>query len=158
MRLLSTACFFLAVAALVLFPATAYAGPPTEVTGTFAVAHIDVLGVRQADGTMIVKQIEYGNLAGDVSGPFSFERTVIVHGNGQVNVHGIMTVAPASVLGRSGTYTQVIDAKVVAGAIEGRWTNLSGTGDLANIHAQGTFAGTAGVAGAYAGQLHFDPD
>ncbi len=157
-RVLAAICIVLGLAGLVFAPATAYASPPTEVSGTFTVRSITVLEVRRAGGNMIVKQIEYGNLVGDVSGPFTFERTVIVHSDGAVNVHGIMTVAPASVLGRSGTYTQVIDAKVEAGAIEGRWTNLSATEDLADIHAQGTFAGTAGVAGTYSGQLHFDPD
>ena len=157
-RFLTVICVLAGLAALLLAPATAYASPPAAFSGTFAVGRIDVLDVRQADGNMIVRQIEYGTLAGDVAGPFTFERTVIVHSNGEVNVHGIMTVAPASMLGRSGTYTQRIDAKVTAGAIEGRLTSLSGTGDLANVHAQGTFAGVAGVAGTYSGQIHFDPD
>ena len=160
-KFVKTVCFLLtliALSTLVLAPATAHASRPTEVSGTYTVGPIIILDVRQADGNLIMKQVEYGVLYGVVAGPYTFERTVIVHSNGEATVHGTMTVAPATVLDRSGTFTMQVNAKVSAGIIQGRWVTLSGTVELANYHGQGTFAGTAGVAGTYAGQIHFDPN
>ena len=164
-KFVKTVCSLLtliSLAVLILTPATAYGSPPTEFSGTFTSGPVIPLGPpQQADGNLIVKQIEYGNLAGDVVGPFTFERTVIVHSNGKVNMHGVMTVEPVSIFDidiSGSTYTQIMNARIVAGTIQGQWTILSGTGDLANVHGQGTFTGSPRVGGTYSGKIHFDPN
>jgi hypothetical protein len=160
-KFIKTVCCFLiliALATLALAPATAYASPPTEVSGTYAVTKIDVLEIRHANGNTIYKQIEYGDVFGNIAGSYIFERTVIIYKNGTVNVHGIFTISSANILGKTGTYTQRVDARAVAGVIQGQWASMSGTGELANVHAQGTLEGIVGVSGTYSGKIHFDPD
>jgi len=160
-KFVKTVCFLLtliALSTLVLTPATANASPPAVISGTYTVGDIHVLEVRFADGNMILKQIEYGNVYGDVEGPYTFERIVIIYKNGDVNVHGTFTVSPAKILGREGTYTQRVNAKASAGVIQGQWASLNGTGDLANVHARGTLEGKVGVSGTYSGKIHFDSD
>jgi len=42
--------------------------------------------------------------------------------------------------------------------LQGTWVFISGTGDLAGVHGQGTWWHTSGVSGlAYEGNMHFDP-
>lgn len=158
-RLMTIICVLLAFAGLVLVPATAYASPPTTMSGTYAFVSRVVVDVRQADGNTIVEDILRQTLTGTVTGSATFERTTIIHSDGEFNIHGIITSDLVTVIGRSGTYTQLIDATGIAatGAIQGRWVILSGTGELANMRAHGTFEGVAGVTGTYLGQLHFDP-
>jgi hypothetical protein len=156
-KLMVTVCFLLALAALVLFPATAYACPLTSVNGTAVVSYTDILSMRQADGNTIIKEIEHGNLTGSISGPYAFEATVVIHSNGKANVWGIMTGGPASLGGKSGTFTEWIVATVdmTNGTIQGWWVILSGKADFVKLHGQGTFAGTAGVSSSYSGKIYF---
>lgn len=72
-----------------------------------------------------------------------------------------VTLFTGSVLGRSGTLTIRIQATIrpVEGVV-GTWTILGGTGELADLHGQGSV--TAGpalpvVIVDYSGQVHFDP-
>ena len=149
----------IALTVLALTPVTAYASPPTEGSGSYEFGNTTILDVRQAGGTMIIKDITEQVLEGDVTGTAIFERTFILHSNGKFNVHGIVT-ATAIVGDRSGTYTQRAVAKgdMTTGTVQGTTVFLSGTGDLANIHGHGTITGVSNVAGTYSGKIHFDPD
>ncbi len=158
-RLVSTICFLVGLTALLLVPATAYASTPIEVDGTYVFTSRVVVDVRQAGGNTIVKDVVGLDVTLGVTGSATFERMVIIHADGEYEVHGIITYDTATVLGRSGTLTERFDGTgVMGGAVQGRWVILSGTGGLANMQGQGTLEGAANVAGVYSGQVHFDPD
>jgi hypothetical protein len=64
--------------------------------------------------------------------------------------------------GKSGTFTMLLKAKftyptITYPSLEGTWVIISGTGELANLHGQGTWWNNAGQILGYAGQIHFDP-
>ncbi len=159
-RFLSAICVVLALAALALAPATAYASSPTEVSATYVLTSAVNLDVRQAGDNLILRQIETGILEGDITGPFTFERKIVIHSDGQLETEGFVTFGPGSVSGRSGsmTWRLVVTGSATTGAIQGRWTILSGTGDLANLRGQGTLEGIAFLAGTISAQVHFDPE
>ena len=158
-RILSLTCVLVGLAALILGPATAYASPPAEVSGTYEFGTTTVVDVRHAGGNTIIRDITSQELDGDITGSAIFERTFILHSSGKFNVQGVSTVA-ASVGDRSGTYTMKIVAAgdATTGAVEGKYVVLSGTEELANMRGQGTLTGISNVAGTYSGQLHFDPE
>ena len=161
-KFVKTICCLLiliALTVLALTPVTAYASPPTEVNGTYTFGNTTILEVRQAGGNMIIKDVTEQSLYGDVTGTAIFERTFILHSNGKFNVQGICTVTVTEG-DRIGTFTErvVATGDVITGTVQGTTVILSGTGDLANMHGQGTITGVSNVAGTYSGVIHFDPD
>lgn len=161
-KIVKTICCLLTLIALVtlaLAPATANANPPAEVSGNYVFGNTTILEVRQASGNTIIKDVTNQVVNGDIAGSAIFERTFILHSSGKYNIQGIDTIT-ASVGGRSGTITLRIagTGDLIAGTVQGKWTILSGTGELANLHGQGTLTGMSNVAGTYSGQIHFDPD
>ena len=161
-KFVKTVCCLLiliALATLVLTPIIAYASPPTEMSGTYTFIHTSILDIRQAGGNTIIKDVTNQDLDGDIIGSAIFERTLILHSSGKYNIQGIDTIT-ASVGDRSGTLTLRITGTgdMIAGTVQGKWTILSGTGELANLRGQGVLTGVSNVAGSYSGQIHFDPD
>lgn len=78
----------------------------------------------------------------------------------------MVRVFTGSALGKSGTLNIRLECKGYGSTakgptgyeLEGNWIILSGTGDLANLHGQGTWWHTKTITGlAYEGQVHFDP-
>ncbi len=158
-RLVAAGCFLIALAGLVLVPATAYACPSAEVNGTITVGHDVVLDVRQVGGNTIIRHVFDGSFTGSLAGTYTQLQTMVVEADGKFNAQGAVTLT-GSYDGRSGTITMMINASgdMTTGAVQGHWVILRGTGDLENIHGQGTFGGGAGGATiTYSGQVHFGP-
>jgi len=161
-RFILTLCFFLTMLALVVFPIPVIASAPTTANGTLENPVSVVTNMRQADGNMILSEIENAECTGTMAGPYVLEMMVIIHKNGKINMHGISTIDPCTIDGMSGTITMNLTGIGVmtgpeTGTIHGQWVFLCGTGDLANVHGQGTFEATAGVGGTYSGKINFDP-
>ncbi len=138
-----------------------HAEPPTAVSGT-----IDFLSNVPAGPPKVAgksdNRIRMRDIvevwSGDIVGTGTTEAKWIVHNAPVTNpdawlkAYGIITFADVTVLGRSGSLT----IKMVIAGTEGHWTIMEGTGELANIHGQGT-ASTATEPYPYTGQVHFDP-
>ena len=162
-KFVKTICCLLiliALTVLALTPVTAYASPPTEVSGTYTMDSITTLEVRQAGGNLIIKDEVKQTLYdpyGVVTGTSIFERTFTLHSNGKFNVQGICIVTPSMGVG---TYTQrvVATGDMTTGTVQGTTVILSGTGYFTNIHGHGTITGDPNVGGTYSGKIHFDPD
>jgi hypothetical protein len=97
------------------------------------------------------------DLAGDgLAGTGTANGHFLVHNygtpDGWFSARNIHTLE-AEVDGQSGTLTIIS-----AGTTQGHWRILKGTGELANLHGQGTWETvTAPVLYSYEGRVHFDP-
>lgn len=89
------------------------------------------------------------------------------YGGGPINVHGVNTFTSAAVkidgVTHTGTLTVlflgVMEGFSSASEMGGSWVIIGGTGDLANLHGQGSWYHAEGAATGsdYTGQIHFDP-
>ena len=165
-RILSIIGVFIALVALVLVPASAYATPDTFVGGKHIAvsgeinfgAPIEILVNEQIGGYTVYTDILDGTITGDVdSSEFIFVRTLIIRANGDFDVTGTIT-GTCTVFGKSGGFTQRITAtgSIITGAIQGQWTILGGTGELEGLNGYGTFSGIVGQASDYSGKFYFD--
>jgi hypothetical protein len=140
----------------------AYAKPSEPVSGTILI--IDTVPAMppkvagESDNRIIMLDI-FEEWSGDIEGFATTEARWIVHNaplfvnpDAWVNVNAILTFADATVLGKSGTLT----IKVHVAGTDSHWTIMGGTGELANVHGQGT-ASTATTPFTYTGKVHFDP-
>jgi hypothetical protein len=118
--------------------------------------------VRQAgnsDNTIMVLSGGIFVWTGGIAGPCSWEGRWVIHSLGDplkeaTNTVGYYTIE-ATVDGKQGTL--VIEAKANTNSPHHpNWVIISGTGELANLHGQGTFTGSFPVWN-YVGQVHFDP-
>lgn len=140
----------LAPAALATTPATGTgafvpAGPPTT------------LSTRTADGNTIVTQIQAFTDTGLLTGTEIDTITFTFHPNGSFNLRAEVAFS-GTVAGRQGTLSQRFEGTGDATSFHGRIQTVSGTGALANLHAQGSFVGSSITgAGTYSFQYHFDP-
>jgi hypothetical protein len=117
----------LVLAMLLVVPASA--APPTAVQGD-----IIPLGLHN------------GVLTGAFDGTYS-----VFDSHGRVS----LLLFEGSVNGIAGTL--VLNHVDVGPNTLGYWTILEGTGDLSNLHGQGTFWFSSPVTASYDGQVHFDP-
>ena len=144
--------------AIIGLASTAAAGPPATGTGGFAPAGPPVtISSRSADGNTIVTQIQEFNDTGVESGTETDTVTFTFHADGTFTLRADVAFT-GTVAGRAGTLTQRFQGTGNAVSFQGQIETLSGTGDLANLHAEGTFQGspTTGV-GTYVFHYHFDP-
>lgn len=160
-RFISIVCLLIIIA-VVLFPVAAYASPPTAASGTLENPISVPVDMRQANGNTIITEIEYADIHGTMEGSYILEFRAVIHGNGKLNMHGISTIDPCTVNGDTGTIIMSLTgtgfmSSPVSGALQGEWVIIKGTGELANLHGQGTFTAEVGVGGTYSGQIHFDP-
>ena len=135
-----------------------HATKPTQVSGTIAALGFTVTGMRSADGNTIVILIETESLAGDLTGTMVAEVREMIHASGRVEGQALSTIT-GSAMGKSGTVVlRYVMTGTYGGTFSGQWVILSGTGDLANLHGQGTVtADTSAGTGTYSGQIHFEP-
>jgi hypothetical protein len=137
---------------------TALATAPATGTGGFAPAGPPVtISSRSADGNTIITQIQTFNDTGVISGTETDKVTFTFHADGTFNLRADVAFT-GTVAGRPGTLTQRFQGTGTPASFQGQIETLSGTGDLANLHGQGTFVGspTTGV-GTYVFNYHFDP-
>ena len=149
---------FLGLAAIVLVPATAYASPPTTASGEMITLSMQPQGIRLAGGNMIIESISSGEMLGDIEGSWTAEGKMIIHPNGKVTSQAIMVVSPCTVAGRSGTLTMQAIATGEGVLVQGSGVILHGTGELSNLHGQGTWESIEGVGGSYSMKIHFERD
>jgi hypothetical protein len=112
----------------------------------------------ESDNNIITLSL-YGMFVGDIAGSYTSESRWVRHNVGApdvwTNVHAVDTISPATVMDKTGTLTFMLNGKAGEG---GNWVVIGGTGELANLHGQGTFAPGANAAVVnYEGQLQFDP-
>jgi hypothetical protein len=140
----------LALPALATAPATGTgaftpAGPPTT------------LSTRSADGNTIVTQRQTFIDTGVQTGTEVDTITFVFHPDGTLNLKADVAFT-GTVAGRSGSLMQRFEGTGDAATFHGQIQTLSGTGNLANLRAQGTFVGsTTTGAGTYTLHYHFDP-
>jgi hypothetical protein len=140
----------------ILTTSTVFATPPTTVAATVILGPTPI-EQKMAGGNTILVVTFADTYTGSFAGSASGIASVVIH-QGNLNVHHIDTFT-GTVDGKSGT--MVISFKGqgegVGLPLKGNWVILSGTGDLAAIHGEGTFEGIAGVAITLTGNIHFDP-
>jgi hypothetical protein len=156
------AVFLAAAGAAVLLAQPVWATAPAAGGGTFAeTAFVGAPSIRLADGNTFVTQTATGVVDGTIVGTITNVLTLVLHPDGTLNARGVETCV-CTVAGRSGTFVDRIEATGVGLSFTGRFTVISGTGALSNLHLTATFTGVlnaaAGLgAGTYSIDYHFDP-
>ena len=145
---------FLIPAVLLLLP-VAHATTPTGVSGSFNVTGATTTSTRMADGTTIVTQTLTFSITGGFKGAGSESARTVTDSTGFSTSHARFTFT-GTISGRTGTATFVVVSTGQGTTVMGTFTVVSGTGDLADLHGQGTFQAT-GAVGTYSAQIHFDP-
>ena len=152
--------FALALVSLMFGAGTpaAQAAAPTPASGSFApLAPPTNVVVESAGPNLIVTWTSTNVLSGTFSGTLVEEQRFVVSADGSFTGTEVSTFT-GTVNGVAGTDTSV---GVFAGddtSFHGHFVILSGTGDLANLHGQGTTEGSSATgAGTYSGQVLFSP-
>ncbi len=146
-------------ALLLALPASATA--PTTGRGTFTDTNLTAPPMtRTADGNTFVTEHGAGVDNGTITGKRTFVITVEIHPDNTLNFRGVETCV-CTVAGRAGTFVDRFDGTGVGLSFEGRFTVISGTGGLSDLHAVATFTGvvnprTGLAAGRYTVEYHFD--
>jgi hypothetical protein len=148
----------------------AMATPSMNVSGKFKATPIPGTSIiRDAGTNLFIYREANGYWTGGISGTTHGHQNIISHGwNGlpppastiewsNVNIESFM--ASALVDGKTGSLTLHFVGKGYAdGTNVGTWKIMSGTGDLANLHGQGSWwKAPADLESSYEGQVHFDP-
>jgi hypothetical protein len=142
---------------------SAYAEPPTDVEGMLLyTAHF--VDQRVAGGNSFITTTEDATWEGAFNGSSTDECVVVVHASGAWYYRGLGSFE-GTVQDKTGTLELLLIGSRPDGSAEwqGTWRVLSGEGELANLHGQGTWWGP-GAPGFeevgeiyYGGQIHFDP-
>jgi len=176
---------FLIAAVILLISMTilpAFATTPSAVSGTFIGLTYPVYGpIRIAGANVITSLTSTGQFnSGPMIGTYEDYTNVALHFGDPETVKTLpanpMTwrsipsfavwhierTFTGTVEGKPGTLTMHMEAKigyptVTYPSLEGTWVIISGTGDLANLHGQGTWWNSPGQVLVYEGQMHFDP-
>lgn len=122
--------------------------------GTFTISNTTTTNTQQNGQDTVYSLTEQGVLTGDLSGSYTNEETSTVHPDKTSTFSGTITCT-CTVAGKSGTLLWSLTGTGAAdGSFQGQTFGYQGTGDLANLHGQGTFQGQ-GSHGTYTSQLHF---
>ena len=134
------------------------ATPSMTVGGTWTYGYTGFVVIKQADGNSIVSVTEHGDWTGDFVGASEMVVSGVIHSKGFITFEGVINF-DGSVLDKVGTLVIHYSGKVTsAGEIVSHWVIQSGTGELANLHGQGTLSGAPAGPGdilQYSGQIHF---
>lgn len=146
---------------LTMSMSVAYATPPTIISGQIIITGATIYDTRQAGNSdnVLVNLSLRTRFTGGISGSSTSESRWVRHDVGSpdpwTNAHGVNTISPATVMGKTGTLLWMLNGITPEG---GTWVIISGTGDLANLHGQGTWSPSANPnVMNYEGQVHFDP-
>jgi hypothetical protein len=142
---------------LLLSSRAAAIGAPAAATGSFTQVSFSTSNERVVGVVFMFDFMETDLLTGTLTGTSVLEGSCAVPPTGAASCHALETFT-GTVDGRAGTaqFWNVFEVDVVTGSFSGRFTALGGTGDLANLHGQGTFEGT-GTTGTYALRITFAP-
>lgn len=160
----------------------AYAATPTPVSGAFIGLTYPVYGpIKTAGANVITSLTSTGAyISGPLIGTYEDYTEVIWH-FGDPEIVNTLPENPmtwrsipsfavwhtertftGTVDSKSGTLTMHLEAKfsyptVTYPSLEGTWVIVSGTGDLGNLHGEGTWQNSPGQVLVYEGKMHFDP-
>jgi len=142
------------------------AGPPENAEGLWQYIP-SIENARVADGNTFLDTSEVGQWTGTFSGVSTEKGKVVRHSSGHVSFKGAV-----SFIGKVGDKSGTLEMLAVgskpdlSSEWEGTWVIISGTGDLATLHGQGTWWGP-GYSSAnpskwgdiyYSGEIHFEPE
>lgn len=150
----ATVAFGVALFLAVLAP-TAYASPPTPLSGTFN-ATISPFATRSADGNTFISFTFNEIFSGTMSGTRVGTGQLVIHPDGTINARdsGLFS---GSVAGASGTAILSASISGTFSAIAADFVVTDGASALSQIHVEGTAAGAATgpatFAGTYSGQV-----
>ena len=159
------------VALLFALSTTALAGPPTTAEGLWQYIPNPLApeDVRVVGGNTFIDSTEVGRWTGTFEGDSTEAGTVVIHSQGFLSFKAIVSFV-GKVDGKSGTMEMSVVGSMpdeLPGSIwEGKWVILSGTGDLNNLHGQGTWWGPGWDPAKpeewgninYLGNIHFEPN
>ncbi len=156
-RLVVAALF---ASALLLPLATAYAAPPTGVSSTFVAGTAGQTGTRTVEGiqyTTFTAEYKYAEgPAGGFGGSARADYTHVLYPNNTRSSYGTVTcMRDCTLMGKpyKGSWVMYF----IGADGQGQWM-MTGTGDLASLHGQGTWHTVSGNApGRLTGQIHFSP-
>ena len=142
---------------LLLIWVPAYASTPVAVT-----AYMDyiptIVDSRTADGNTFYNTTEVATWTGDFEGTSTEVGRVVVHSSGAWSFYARSSFQ-GSVNGKSGTLEMVLVGKRADenSIWAGQWNIIGGTGELANLHGQGTWEGPGFPIGGidFSGKIHF---
>jgi hypothetical protein len=152
----------LIVILLFILAVPAQAGPPDNAGGRWwYLPFID--DMKQAGCNTFITSSEIGEWTGTFVGDSTESGKVVAHCTGQLSFNATVTFDEVTVDGKQGGLVMSVNGTKPAGSEwVGGWVILSGTGDLANLHGQGTWWGP-GAPGweqwgyvDYAGKYHFE--
>jgi hypothetical protein len=127
--------------------------------GTFTISNTTTTSTQQAGQNTLYNLTQQGVDDGDLTGSFTDEETSTSHPDNTSTFSGRATCT-CTVAGKSGTLMYSFTGTSAAdGSFKGQVFDFQGTGDLANLHGQGTFQGQGSngtYQGIYSDQLHFD--
>jgi len=165
-RTKALSAIFVALAAallLLMSISVAYATKPIPVSGKiiimgFSVSSADMAG--QSDNAIVYLSLN-GMFTGSIAGSYTSESRWVYHNYQQsdqwISVHAVDTISATITIDSvqyTGTLFFMLNGK---GAEGGNWVIIGGTGDLANLHGQGTYTPVSGNVQNYEGQIQFDP-
>lgn len=154
-KILGLTTIILATVTLALQMSTVYATIATPVSGTIYIETQATQIPRFAgkSGNLIIEFMG-GNVvwSGSIVGEASYTGSRWVWSQNVVNTYNIYTFNEATVDEKTGGLCIIMTANTKGSPVS-HWRIIGGTGELANIHGQGTFSLFSG----YSGQVHFDP-
>lgn len=138
----------------VLLTPAVYATTPATASGAWT--YVPTFTQRVAGGNTFRYGEEVSTWTGTFDGTSNDVFTAVIHPSGHVTVTGLIDFT-GIVNGAEGTLViRFVGTRVLPGPWSGQWVILSGSGDLANLHGQGTWWGPPTDVD-YSGQIHFDP-
>lgn len=145
---------------LVSLAPIAYATSPTPANGNITRVSFTPTIVKNADGNTFIDFIMVSSFSGTFTGITNDVGTAVLRPTGDFTFNFLSTFN-GTVDGKSGTVVFRVAGKgeggTTNGTARGQFVILRGTGELANLHGQGSFEGEAGVA-TYSARIHFDPN
>jgi hypothetical protein len=140
-----------------LLAAPVGASPPTEGSGVGTIAVREITESRQADGNTIQVRHTEGTLTGAFDG--TYEQTVrgVIHKDGIVTFHGVMTFTGQAADCGTGTVDVEFEGKAIAGVpvAEGRLRTIDQGTNTLKVHVIGAFDEFATFF-TYEGEFHCD--
>lgn len=127
--------------------------PSGVASGSFTSVQTSKTHIRTTGGDSFDLRVSSETYVGGVTGVTTGTSTDVTHADGSVNGDGTEVCSSCTIGGRTGSYIAAYSFTVsVAGVLAGHLTFTSGSGGLAGLQGEGTFA-----AGTYSYNYRFAP-
>ena len=154
MKVLLTPLLLLTLLIPLVLATVVYASPPTLAIGTYTNGPINIIDLREEGGNTIITYSRPADFTGTFFGPVDLiEATAIIHPDGRATIRKTVLECACTVEGKSGTL--VLHA-IFSGSF-GKFTIVSGTGDLENLQGTVNVIPVAPNVLSYSGRIHFGP-